>query len=46
MALYRRMIVRQNRRILAAMDTVQAEATATGLSEAVMDELLEQENPS
>lgn len=46
MALYRRMIVRQNRRILAAMDAVQAEATATGLPEAVMDELLEQENPS
>lgn len=46
MALCRRMIVRQNRRIVAAMDTVQAETTETGLSEAVLDELLEQESPS
>ena len=46
MALYRKLIEGENRKVIGAMDAFQGEAAASGLSESDLDSLLKEENPS
>ena len=46
MALYRKLIEGENRKVIGAMDALQGEAAASGLSDSDLDSLLKEENPS
>jgi PHD/YefM family antitoxin component YafN of YafNO toxin-antitoxin module len=46
MALYRKLVEGENRKVMEAMDQLQAEAGDGGLTESELDGLLEAENPS
>jgi hypothetical protein len=46
MALYRKLVAGENLKMMQAMDKLQSEAGAGGLSESTLDALLKQESPS
>lgn len=46
MALYRKLVEGENRKLIQAMDNLQAEAASSGLSESDLNLLLKEENPS
>ena len=46
MALYRRLVAQQNQRMVRAFDAAQTETATKGLSEAALDGILAEENPS